>query len=674
VIGASSLMAFAFATYLLVVAAAIAFGGRLGRALVAAGSAAAAASAGVVGLIALSQHQAFAWSFPRLFAFGGLVLHVDGLSAFFLIVLAIVAIPSAIYGFSYTQRYDGRVQLRLIGSAVALLLLAMTLTVTADNALTFLVGWELASLSAYLIVLTDPAHAGAVRAANWYLAVTHAGFAALIAMFFLLSGGDVSASFDLMRGAVLGRGARNVVFLLALFGFGAKSGLMPLHVWLPMAHPVAPSHGSALMSGLVIKLGVYGFVRVVFDVLGPGPAWWGGVVLAAGAVSALLGVLYALMEHDLKRLLAYHSVENIGIIFMGLGGSLLLGGYGLSELAVVGAVGGLYHTMNHAAFKGLLFLCAGAVQHAAGTINMDRLGGLIRRMPWTAVCFLIGAAAISALPPLNGFASEWLVFQTLLAGIAIPRPEVALTMPLAVGLLALTGGLASACFVKAFGITFLAIPRSEEAARAHEVPLTMRIGTGLLVIPCVLLGVAPFAVARRLVQVATELRALRVQGPVTLTTGLTLQAPHGFGRMSPPVLAIMLVATLGITLAVIALAASRRLRVGDTWGCGRIGQTPRMQYTASAFAEPLRRVFAEIYRPTHDVSMEVHPESKYFVRDMEYRAEIYPWFERRLYGPLIKLLGGAAERTRRVQHGLVHVYLLYMAVALIVLLVLSKWL
>jgi hydrogenase-4 component B len=671
---AAPMLVAAFLALLIGAAAGCLTGGRPGRALVAVSCGSGALAAGGAGLASLLQGRPFSWSWPGLLAFGGLELRVDGLAAFFLIILAIVAVPCAIYGFSYTARYDGRIQLRLVGAAQAALLLAMTLTITADNAFTFLLGWELSSLSAYLLVLTDSEHAGAVRAANWYLAVTHAGFAALIAVFFLLSRGDLSASFETMRAAAPGRATRDAVFLLALFGFGAKSGLMPLHIWLPMAHPVAPSHGSALMSGLVIKLGVYGLVRIVFDVLGPGPAWWGGAVLAAGAISALLGVLYALMEHDLKRLLAYHSVENIGIIFMGLGGSLLLGGYGLSDLALIGAVGGLYHTMNHAAFKALLFLGAGAVQHATGTINMDRLGGLIRRMPWTAACFLVGAAAISALPPLNGFASEWLVFQTLLAGIAIPRPEVALAMPLAVGLLALTGGLAAACFVKAFGITFLAIPRSHEAGMAEEAPFTMRAGMVLLVIPCVLLGVAPFAATRSLVHVATGLRALRAAPTANLTWGLSLQVPHGFGRMSPPVLASILgVAILG-TFAIVALVASRRLRVGETWGCGRIGQTPRMQYTASAFAEPLRRVFAEIYRPTHDVAVEVHPESKYFVREMEYRAEIYPWFERRLYAPLIALLGAASARTRRLQHGLVHLYLLYLVVALIVLLVVSQWL
>jgi hydrogenase-4 component B len=669
----SSLVIVAFAAYCLAILAALAGDGRAGRGIVAAACVAGGLAGGVLGATCLFDGRAVAWSLPHLLAFGGLALRVDGLSAFFLIVVAAVAIPSAVYGYGYSEQYDGRLPLRVGGAAQAGLLLAMTLTVTADNALTFLIGWELASLSAYAIVLSDPDTAGAVRAANWYLAVTHAGFAALLAMFFLLSRGDAGASFEMMKGTVLGRGPRDVVFLLALFGFGAKAGLMPLHVWLPMAHPVAPSHGSSLMSGVVIKLGVYGFVRIVFDVLAPGPAWWGGAVLAAGAISALLGVLYALMEHDLKRLLAYHSVENIGIIFMGLGGSLLLAGYGLTELAVVGAVAGLYHTINHAAFKGLLFLGAGSVQHATRTTNMDRLGGLIRPMPWTAACFLVGAAAISALPPLNGFASEWLVFQTLLAGIAIPRPEVALTMPLAVGLLALTSGLAAACFVKAFGITFLAMPRSADARAAHEASSSMRIGMVLLVIPCVLLGLAPFAMARVLVPVANALRTLRTETPVKLATGVTLAIPHGFGRMSSLLLALAFGLVLATVVVAAAVPARRRVRVGETWGCGRIGQSARMQYTASAFAEPLRRVFAEIYQPTHDVSMEVHPQSKYFVREIEYRAEIYPWFERHLYEPLLRMLDAVAARTRRLQHGLVHLYLLYMVVALVVLLVVSIW-
>ena len=268
------------------------------------------------------------------------------------------------------------------------------------------------------------------------------------------------------------------MFLLALLGFGSKAGLVPLHVWLPLAHPAAPSHVSALMSGAMIKMGVYGLLRVALDLLGGGPPWWGGVVLAAGAVSALLGVLYALMEQDLKRLLAYSSVENVGIIFLGVGAGMMFQSYGLTTLAVLGLVAGLYHTLNHACFKGLLFLGAGAVLHATHTRNMEELGGLIKGMPRTALCFLVGAVAISGLPPLNGFVSEWLVFQALLGGPQLPRAELAVLMALAVGMLALTSGLAAACFVKAFGITFLAMPRSARAAQAREVPLAMQLGDG----------------------------------------------------------------------------------------------------------------------------------------------------------------------------------------------------
>ncbi len=266
-----------------------------------------------------------------------------------------------------------------------LLLLALSLQVMADNALTFLILWEAMSLTAYWLVLTEHDRSGTVRAGVWYLAMTHAGFAALIAMFLLLSGADLTSSFTSMRAgaALLSPATRNAVFLLALFGFGTKSGIIPLHVWLPMAHPVAPSHVSAILSGVVIKMGIYGLLRVLLDLMGGGPAWWGGIVLGLGAVSALLGVLYALMEHDLKRLLAYHSVENIGIIMIGVGAGLIFHSYGLMTLAALGFISGLYHTINHATFKGLLFLGAGSVLHATGTRNMEEMGGLIKRMPWT---------------------------------------------------------------------------------------------------------------------------------------------------------------------------------------------------------------------------------------------------------------------------------------------------
>ena len=403
---------------------------------------------------------------------GGVSLHLDRLGAFFLVVVEVVAIPSALFGGAYSRVYEGTHSLRLLGAMLNLFLLAVSLVPFADNVVTFLLLWELMSVASYFLVLTESDRRETRQAGLWYLAMAHGGLVLLMAAFLLVAASAPSTGFADLRAAAaaLPSAARNAVFLLALLGFGSKAGLVPLHVWLPLAHPAAPSHVSALMSGAMIKMGVYGLLRVALDLLGGGPPWWGGVVLTVGAVSALLGVLYALMEQDLKRLLAYSSVENVGIIFLGIGAGMMFQSYGLTTLAMLGLVAGLYHTLNHACFKGLLFLGAGAVLHATHTRNMEELGGLIKGMPRTALCFLVGAAAISGLPPLNGFVSEWLVFQALLGGPQLPRAELGVLMPLAVGMLALTSGLAAACFVKAFGISFLAMPRSARAAQAREVP------------------------------------------------------------------------------------------------------------------------------------------------------------------------------------------------------------
>jgi hydrogenase-4 component B len=610
------------------------------------------------------------WGLPG----AGLTARLDGLSAFFLIIIGLLGLAVAIYGYGYSASYERRYSLRTLGAMLNALLLSLSLLVVADNALTFLISWELMSLSAYWLVLTEHDGAETVRAGIWYIAMTHAGFAALVAMFFLMSGSDLTTSFAGMRAnaATLSPAARNAVFLLALFGFGTKAGIVPLHVWLPMAHPVAPSHVSALMSGVVIKTGVYGLMRVALDLLGGGPVWWGGVVLGVGGVSALLGVLYALMEHDLKRLLAYHSVENIGIILIGVGAGLIFHSYGLMTLAALGFIGGLYHTINHATFKGLLFLGAGSVLHATHTRNMEGMGGLIKRMPVTALCFLIGAAAISALPPLNGFASEWIVFQSLLGGFNIPKPEVAMIMPIAVGMLALTGGLAVACFVKAFGVTFLAIPRSQEAEHAKEAPLSMRAGMSLLALACVALGLAPFAVVPIMSKMLAGLGGLP-DTRAEFAFKLSLAAPNNFALMSPTLVAAGLLILLCLApLVMLLLRVNRKLRVSESWGCGRIGQTPRMEYTATAFAEPLRRVFAELYRPTKELTIDFHPESKYFVQSIEYRSEITPWFEKYLYDPCLWFVRLMASVVRRLQSGSLSAYLAYAAIALLILLLTAR--
>jgi hydrogenase-4 component B len=628
-----------------------------------------------LGVAALATGRALTISSARALPVGGLMLRLDGLGAFFLVIIGLIGLAAAIYGFGYSANYAGRYSLRMAAAMLNLLLLALGLQVMADNALTFLIAWEAMSLSAYWLILTEHDRPETVRAAVWYIAMTHAGFAALMAMFLLMAGGDLTGSFEGMRSnaAALGSSLRNVIFVLALFGFGSKAGIVPLHVWLPMAHPVAPSHVSALMSGVVIKMGIYGLMRVTLDLLGGGPVWWGGVVLGLGALSALLGVLYALMEHDLKRLLAYHSVENIGIILIGLGAGMIFHSYGLAPLAALGFIGGLYHTLNHASFKGLLFLGAGSVLHSTHTRNMEEMGGLIKRMPVTAICFLIGAIAISGLPPLNGFASEWLVFQSLLGGFNIPKPEVAVMMPVAVGMLALTSGLAAACFVKAFGIAFLAIPRSREAEHASESPFSMRAGMTILAFACVALGLAPFIVVPALGRVLAGLGGLPGTHPA-FTLKLSLATPGGASRVSPSLIAVGALIILGlIPLVMRALRANRKLRVGDSWGCGRIGQTSRMEYTATSFAEPLRRVFAELYRPTKELTIDFHPESKYFVQSIEYKSEITPWFEKYVYEPCLWLVRLLAVNVRRLQSGSLHLYLVYLAIALVVLLLSARW-
>jgi hydrogenase-4 component B len=619
-------------------------GGTFGRILALAGGLLELA----VSITALLQPTSPSWTLPSGVPYLTYSVRLDPLSAYFLLALSLLAIAVAIYSFGYR------------GPQLNLLLLAVTLVFTAANVLFFLIAWELMVLAAYLLVVHDHDSAEARRGGLLYLLMSRGGTAMLLIGFLLIATSSGSIEFAQMHGA------GPAAFLLLFLGFGVKAGIIPLHIWLPAAHPVAPSNVSALMSGIVIKTGIYGMARVFFDFYRDLPVWAGMLVLVIGVVSALLGVLYALMEHDLKRLLAWHSIENIGIILMGFGAALLFRSLGHPQLAAMALVAGLFHTLNHGLFKCLLFLGAGAVVHSTGTRNMEAHGGLIRRMPATALYFLIGAIAISGLPPLNGFVSEWLTYQALLAGFGATGEMTRLAFPVAGALLALTAALAAACFVKAFGITFLALPRSESAERAHEAPVTMQAGMALLAVLCILLGlgatwVMPFF--NPLTQAA-----FGVSATPALASGMILTAGSAHAGS---------VSTLGIAIFLVILGAApvlawrwklRPERVtGPTWDCGLPGLTAENEYTATAFSKPLRMIFAALFRPRREIHSEFDV-SPYYPKAIHFESEIEPAFERRFYDPLRDGILRAAAWMRRVQAGSVHLYLAYVFVTLILLL------
>jgi hydrogenase-4 component B len=603
---------------------------------------------------------------------GGVALGLDRLSALFVLLIAVAAIPSAFYAIGYTRKYEGRYSLAGMGAALNLFLASMALVVMARNALTFLALWEAMALASYFLVMTEKNDRNTERAGWLYFVMTHAGFACLLIGFLLLSRATGSMEFAGWQGgaAAVTPATRNLIFALLGLGFGSKAGVIPLHIWLPQAHPAAPSHVSALMSGVMIKMGIYGLVRVGFDWLGTGPSWWGAALLVVGAVSAVLGVLYAMVDSDLKRLLAYSSVENIGIILLGVGAAMLFQTYHLPSLAALALVASLYHTLNHAVFKSLLFMGAGAILHATHTRNMEEMGGLIKRMPNTAALFLVGSVAIAALPPFNGFISEWLTFQSLLLSFQIPGRAINLTFALSVAALALTSGLAAACFIKAFGISFLALPRSEHAQQAREVGFSMRAAMALLAVACLMLGVAPFAILRFLSRATTELLG---SAPDLRFNWNSIVANDSFATVSPLWIAVALggfLASIPIALRIVRANMSRRYY--ETWGCGRAMQTARFEYTATSFANPFKRVFSVLYRPVKDLAIEFHPGSRFFVRTISYSDEARPIFDDAIYGPLNRKLRSFAEYVRLLQSGNVNLYLLYILVALVVLLIIAR--
>lgn len=598
-------------------------------------------------------------------------VRTDPLGCFFTLIVSLVGLALSIYSLGYARGYYGRKNVAVLGAFFNLLLLSTTLVFLADHAFFFLIVWEIMAFTAYVLVIFEHEDDKTRQAGLLYFIMSHIGTGALLLGFLLLCHTSGRCDFESFHalGEKMTSGGRDAVFLLFFLGFGVKAGMVPLHIWLPAAHPVAPSNVSALMSGVLIKTGIYGITRVCFDFLGTPPNWWGVTVLTIGTVSAVLGVLFALMEHDLKRLLAYHSIENIGIILMGLGAALMFLHSGHGLLASLALIAGLYHTFNHASFKALLFLGAGAVLHATHTRNMEEMGGLARRMKWTALFFLVGAVAISALPPLNGFVSEWLTYQSLLQGFGTTTSLIRLMFPLSGAMLALTGALAAACFVKAFGITFLAQPRSHAARAAREAPFAMLFGQGILVAACVFLGLFPTVFLKLLDPLTAVLTGQRLSQQLTAAGGLVLSgvAAQG-GTVSTLGITALLLCLLPVPLGLWMLFGRRtQTRFGPTWDCGLRGLTPQMEYTATGFSKPLRMIFKALFRPRREVQRE-YDFSPYFATTIRFESHVEELFQTRIYRPLKWLALRASRRLRALQAGSIQAYLIYIFVTLLALL------
>ncbi len=599
------------------------------------------------------------WSMP----FGSLVLRMDLLSALFLMPILLVSALGALYGLEYLRPYADRKPRGALGNCWCwynLLVAGMLLVCVSHNALMFLVAWELMSLASFFLVAFD-SEKEEVRESAWtYFIATHLGTAFILALF--LTMGVAAGSFDFAEWhkAALGAGTLGVLFLFAVIGFGTKAGFMPFHVWLPEAHPVAPSHVSAVMSGVMIKTGIYGLLRML-TLMGTPPAWWGWTLIGIGLVSGVLGVLFALAQHDLKRLLAYHSVENIGIIAMGCGLGMLGLSLGSPLLATLGFAGGLLHVINHALFKSLLFFGAGAVQHGTGTREMDHLGGLLKRLPLTGTLFLVGAVAISGLPPLNGFVSEFLIYLGAFNTGATLHGAAAISGMAVIAGLALIGGLAAACFTKVFGTVFLGSARSEHAAHAHECGILMWLPMLALAGLCGAIGLcAPFA-ARAMAPVVAQMTGI---APDRASLAVTYAAWPLTGIVA---------ASVALLLGIVLLALLRRRLLSHrsvgktvTWDCGYARPTARMQYTSSSFAQPI----TDCFRMFLGTRTTVRAPGETFPQQLGRLATETPdIFVARFYRPLFNLITRPLAWTLNVQHGRVQLYVLYVALTLVALLI-----
>jgi formate hydrogenlyase subunit 3/multisubunit Na+/H+ antiporter MnhD subunit len=640
-----------------------------GRVIVYGGSLVATAIAAVVGgADLLGGAETATVTLPLGLPWLGAHFRIDALTAFFLVVVEFGGTAASLYALGYGRHEEAPERVLPFYPAF---LAGMTLVLLADDAFTFLFSWEFMSLSSWALVMAhyrsrDNLHAGYV-----YLVMASLGTLALLLAFGLLAGPDGGYAFAAMRASHPSPAITALALGVALVGTGSKAGLVPLHAWLPLAHPAAPSHVSALMSGVMTKVAVYGFVRIVFDLLGPPDWWWGLVVLPIAGVTCVMGVLCALMQHDLKRLLAYHTVENIGIIFIGLGLALAFEAYGMAWAAALAFTAALLHVFNHSLFKSLLFLGAGAVLTSTGERDMEHLGGLIHPMPLTAFAFLVGCVAISALPPLNGFVSEWLTFQAILLSPQLPSWALKFLVPAVGALLALSAALAAACFVKAFGVTFLGRPRTRAAERAQETDRFSLAAMFLLAGLCLVAGILPGYFIDALAPVSQGL--IGASMPSQSGVPYLSIVPIAESRSSYNGLLVFLFMVFSATFAAATIhrLASDKLRRGPAWDCGYPDLSPTTQYTASSFAQPIRRVFGTmLFHARERVEMPAPGD----MRPARLSVELHDPIWETLYAPLASAVAVVAERLNIMQSLTIRRYLSFVFVSLVgLLLVLAIW-
>ncbi len=592
-----------------------------------------------------------AWTLPL----GEFHVAIDSLSSFFLFCLFLLSGMTSLYAAGYFKGHPGNRPVHANTSFYNLLVASMVLLLVARDAVLFIMAWEAMSIASFFLVTTDHEKEEVRRAGYLYLVASQLGTVFLLLLFAMLSHRTASFDFDFWAASPHATAPiRNICFVLAVVGFGVKAGFWPLHIWLPFAHPAAPSPVSALMSGVMIKMGVYGMLRTL-QYLGPPPAWWGQLLIAIGIVSGVLGVLMALAQSDLKRMLAYSSVENVGIVAIGLGVGVLGQSQMQPAIALLGFAGALLHILNHALFKSLLFQAAGNIVHCTGERSMQALGGLSRQMPTTSILFLIGSVAISGLPPLNGFVGEWLIYLGAFRGSGGLSTPFAASSACALIALALIGGLALACFGRAFGVTFLGEPRSSLALEAHEARPSMLVPMVVLAALCATIGIWP-AAAMRIVQPAASQMA-----GTSWVPGDSIKMLGSLSRVAIVLISLVLI----LTLVRKRLLRTRTVSAGNTWGCGYPAPTARMQYSAGSFASPVLFMF----RPLIGAKVQGKVATEYFPTDTRYEEQFADIAADRVIVPAAEGILRVAARLRVLQHGRVQLYLVYIFAALIVLLV-----